>query len=179
MYVCPVFLQTHKPFAPTFALYTQINFHGHFRCSPLVSTLPFQCPRLFMFIIVSAIAIFGYLCFNLIATCCTSSTYALINLVCCLSCAHAFYLVFNIFASVWVFSGPATDNPYLGNECDARVVRGVQYYLVGWWVYLTLFALALCLTVSLAMGKASAAAVQSDLAREHEQRAALVAESRA
>jgi hypothetical protein len=109
-----------------------------------ISTLPFQCPRLFMFIILSAIAIFGYLCFNLIATFCTSSTYALINLDCYLSCAHVFFLVFNIFASVWVFSGPATDNPLLGNECDTRVVRGVQYYLVDWWVYLTLFALALC-----------------------------------
>jgi hypothetical protein len=130
-----------------------------------------------MFIFLSAIAILGYLCFNAFAMCCTSSTFVLINLVCCILCAHLFYLVFNIVGSVWVFSGTATNNAYLGNECDARVVKGVQYYLVGWWVYLTLFAFALCLTVSLATGKAAsaAAAVQSDLAREHEQKATLVA----
>jgi hypothetical protein len=63
-----------------------------------------DCPRLIMFVLVTAVMLAIYLTFGLLSVFITSGIFATINKWLIIAGLGLFFLIFNIFASVWVWS---------------------------------------------------------------------------
>lgn len=100
-----------------------------------------ECPRLLMWVLVTSIVLSVYLVFNVGAMLISNSTFALVNLIVCVACIHMFFVVFNIFASVWIWSKNADGTPKYFNDagCSTILQYGIKQYLIFWWVYYGLF----------------------------------------
>ena len=50
---------------------------------------------------------------------------------------HIFFLVYNGFATVWIWSGPGKYYNEIG--CSQVLVNGIQNYLIVFWIYFGIF----------------------------------------
>jgi hypothetical protein len=94
-----------------------------------------DCPRLVAFAMTTTVVLGAHLLFGLLSLLCVrNGNFILFNSICCAIVPLVIMVVYNIYASVWVWSPPG--RYYDDQDCRPRLVDGIRVYLLLFWAYI-------------------------------------------
>jgi hypothetical protein len=94
-----------------------------------------DCPRLVTFTITTTVLLAAHLLFGVLSLCCVrNGNMILFNSLCCAVVPYLVMTVYNIYASVWVWSPPG--KYFDDQDCSPRLVDGIRIYLFLFWAFI-------------------------------------------